>query len=176
MERKELKPKSAPKPDTWVADDKTQMSLTPGSSEYVEYLHDTRLHSNTVNSDVQFSEMKDMTEEHRKEIHDKAVGHVETFARRDENEAYAKGIQMTNDRKQARDKATLMRNKSYALIKKTELDDDAMRMAMKHAEETQTPEDDKKVKRALPKTLENIKYDDGVTEDDYLPTALQKYT
>jgi len=177
MDRKELKPKSPPKPDTWDNDAKAQASLEMGSSEYKEYAHDAQMNSATQQGDVSASDMTHIDDHaQRDEIHEKAVSHVETFASRDKNESHAHGLTARNDRSQATNQQKLMRAKAYAHIKKNDLEAEAMREAMKHAAETPTLEDDKLVQRRLPKTLETIKYDDGITEDDFLPKALKKYT
>lgn len=175
MERRELKPKLPPKKDDWSADSKSQLSLGLGSAEYNEYVKDRHLSSPGEGTNIQAKDLRAMPKDHRREVEDVLAKHVTASAQIQTNGTYAKGIQSGNVTKQEQDRDLLIRRRAYTQRKKEDLDDDATRAATRHAQETATKSDDKAVKRALPKTLENLKYNDGVTEDEYLPKALQNY-
>lgn len=177
---KRLKPKipqgsSSSDSSNWQDDSHEQISLAMGSEEYKEFIHDNQMQSNTDYDEVRRLEIAKTQKDRVRDKHDKHSDHDEKERERDYNEAHPVIMQKTSQDKQKKDRDKLYQRKAYAHIKKEAQNDDAERIARKEAEKTESPEDDKKVERQMPKTLENLKYNDGVTEDDYLPKALKKY-
>jgi hypothetical protein len=99
-------------------------------------------------------------------------------AERDDNMKITQEMKTRNQQSQKQQRDKVNQRKAYTHIKKEDLEDDAMQTALDMAAETETKADDKRMNRRMPKTLETIKYDDGVTEDDYLKAtskAARKY-
>jgi hypothetical protein len=160
----------------WQDDSHEQISLAMGSEEYKEFLHDNQMQSKTDFDEVRRFEIAKTQKDRVRDKHNKATDHDEHERERTYNEAHAKVMREVGTDKQKKMKTKLNQRQAYAHIKKEDQDSKAVSTARKEAEKTESPEDDKQVRRNMPKTLETLKYNDGVTEDDYLPKALRKYT
>ena len=160
----------------WQDDSHEQISLSMGSEEYKEFVHDKQRDSNTDFNEVRRLEIRKTQKDRVRDKHNKSFEHDESERERTYNEAHAVVMRKDGQDKQKKDRDKLYQRKAYNHIKKDDQNDDAESIALKEAEKTETLEDDKKIEREMPKTLENLKYNDGVTEDDYLPKALRKYT
>lgn len=137
------------KPNKWENTDKEQISLAMGSAEYKERVRDLQEVSPDRPDDKFHTE-------------------------REKNlEVQASDVALRNQKMDERND-TAERKYRNQTSKRVQFDD-VKDSAIETAAETETPVDDIKAKRMLPKTLDNIVYDDGVTEDDYLPTVLKKY-
>lgn len=135
--------------DTHQNTDKEQFSLAMGSEEYQ-------------------ARQKDLFENSTKKEDDAFHEKLE-----DSNEVQAKDVR---DRRQKSDEQNDVAERKYRLEEKKRTEfKDAKRQAQRFASKTETKEDDKAARRMSPKGLENIVYDDGLSEDDYLPSALSKY-
>lgn len=146
-------------------------SLAPGSAEYREYLRDKenmdefeqqkfeRSRAYGRSGDVITPNIDKWHEEKAKELANEPV------ERRDERLKEDDGRLSTAERKVSHQ------------IRKDLYKDDVVRMAARRVEHTDTKEDDKAVKRRLPKDLEKQVYDDGIQDDEFYPGAkiLKKY-
>lgn len=160
---------------TWQDDSHEQISLAMGSEEYKEFLHDNKMDDKTDYSEVNRFDRTKTQKDRIQDRHDKATDHDEHERERSFNEAHPVIMRQVGDGYQKKAKDKLYQRKAYAHIKKEDQDKKTTNRAMKEAEKTETEADDKTIKRNMPKTLENLKYNDGVTEDDYMPKALRKY-
>lgn len=148
MSRKSLRPKKNI-PDNWENTDKEQISLALGSAEYKERIADLEACSPDRPDDKFHSDL-----ERRNEIQASDVSKKNRQKDEQNDIAERKYRNQTGKRTQ------------FGTVKAT---------AIANAMKTETLSDDKKAERMMPKNLDNIVYDDGVVEDDYLPTALKKY-
>ena len=148
MSRKVLKTKKHI-PDNWENTDKEQISLALGSAEYKERVEDWQNCSPDKPDDKFHSELEERNEIQADDVSKKN-------RQRDEQND-------TSERKYRNQTAKRMQFKGVKSA------------AISAALATETLSDDKKAKRMMPKNLDDIVYDDGVAEDDYLPTALNKY-
>lgn len=148
MSRKVLKTKKHI-PDNWENTDKEQISLALGSAEYKERVEDLQNCSPDKPDDKFHSELEERNEIQADDVSKKN-------RQRDEQND-------TSERKYRHQTAKRMQFKGVKSA------------AISAALATETLSDDKKAKRMMPKNLDDIVYDDGVAEDDYLPTALNKY-
>lgn len=148
MERKILQPKKRTR-DTWENTNKEQISLAMGSSEYKERQADL---------------LENSAEKPDDEFHVKLENKNEVQA----SDVLEENQQMDaqNDTSERKYRNQMAKRKQFKHVKSA---------AIAAAALTETEVDDKKAKRMMPKNLDSIVYNDGVAEDDYLPTALKKY-
>lgn len=135
--------------DTNENSDKEQISLAMGSQEYKE-------------------RQKDLFENSARKEDD--AFHVELEQR---NELQASDKQAVVD-KQREKTAVSVRKYRLEQKKRSEFKDIKHRGAQL-ASLTETKRDDRAVARMTPKGLEDIVYNEGVSEDEYLPSALSRY-
>lgn len=135
--------------DNWENTDKTQTSLAMGSPEYRERQRDLYQNSAEKPDDKFHLELEGHNEVQASDVSEKN-------RRRDEQ----------NDTSERKYRNQTAKQVQYNSVKST---------AVAMAAATKTPVDDIKAKRMMPKNLESIVYNDGVSEDDYLPSALKKY-
>lgn len=146
-------------------------SLAPGSSEYREYLRDQQgmdsFEQEKYERSKAYSRSGDVITPDKDEWHEEQAQELanEPVERRAERAREGDGRLSTAERKVSHQ------------IRKNLYKDDVVRMASARAERTETKEDDKAVKRRLPKDLEKQIYDDGVQDDEFYPGAkvLKKY-
>lgn len=119
----------------------------PGTAEYEERCEDLQEHDPFRPDDVWHEKEEQENAEHAEELRQKSAENILPEGRR------------------------LYRN---YMMKATQAKA-AKRLVTDAVERTETLDDDRLAKRALPKELEQLNYDNGVTMDDYLPKALQKY-
>lgn len=134
--------------DTWQNTAKEQPYLMPGTSTYEERQEDLQLHD-PFRPDDDF---------HQK-LEKENAGHSVELAEKG-NKAHEHQGGKHNYQQYIRKEAKFAGVKSAA--------EDAARR-------TETVLDDRSVQRMSPDGLENLEYNNGVSEDDYLPKALQKY-
>lgn len=133
---------------TWQNTAKEQPYLMPGTCEYEEYQEDLKEHNPFKPDDEVHVALEEKNAEHVPEMRKKEV--------------------VPEPRQEGKN------NYRRHIMKETQFRE-VKRQAIKQAKKTETLEDDKKAKRAMPKDLENLVYDNGVTQDDFLPKALRKY-
>lgn len=146
-------------------------SLAPGSSEYREYLRDhqgmDRFEQEKSERGKVYQRSGDVITPEKDEWHEEKAQELakEPIERRVERAREGDGRLSTAERKVSHQ------------IRKDLYKDDVVRMASAMAEKTASKEDDKAVKRRLPKDLEKQVYDDGVQDDEFYPGAklLGKY-
>lgn len=146
-------------------------SLAPGSAEYREYLRDQqgmdRFEQQKAERSKAYRRSGDVITPEKDEWHEEKAQALaaEPVKRRDERAREDDGRLSTAERKVSHQ------------IRKNLYKDDVVRMASAIAEHTDSKEDDKAVKRRLPKDLEKQIYDDGVQDDEFYPGAkvLKKY-
>lgn len=132
---------------TWENTAKEQPYLMPGTAEYEERCEDLQEHDPFRPDDVW----------HEKE--------------EEENAEHAEELRVQNGRQSVSEV-----QRKYLRYMSKEMQAKAAKSAVLAAvEATETLDDDRRAKRALPKELEALEHDDSVTEDDYLPKALRKY-
>lgn len=148
MTRRILSPKKN-RPDRRENTDKEQISLAPGSAEYKERIRDLKECSPDKPDDEFHVELESKNEIQAGDV-------LRENQRMDEQNDTAE----RKFRNQTSKRTQFGAVKSAAIVK---------------ASKTETLADDKKAKRMMPKNLDKVVYDDGVVEDDYLPTALKKY-
>lgn len=146
-------------------------SLAPGSSEYREYLRDhqgmDRFEQQKYERGKAYRRSGDVITPEKDEWHEEKARELANapVERRVERSRENDGRLSTAERKVSHQ------------IRKNLYKDDVVRLASKRAERTASKEDDKAVKRRLPKDLEKQIYDDGVQDDEFYPGAkvLKKY-
>lgn len=146
-------------------------SLAPGSSEYREYLRDhkgmDRFEQQKAERSEAYQRSGDVITPEKDEWHEKKAQALakEPVERREARVRENDGRLSTAERKVSHQ------------IRKNLYKDDVVRMASSMAERTLSKEDDKAVKRRLPKDLEKQIYDDGVQDDEFYPGGkiLKKY-
>ncbi len=134
--------------DTWQNTAKEQPYLMPGTSAYEERQEDLQLHDPFRPDDVFHDKLERENVEHSRELAEKA-------GKAHEHQGGTHNYQQY-----------IRKETQYAQAKHTAEDE---------ARRTATQSDDCRVKRMSPEGVENLEYDNGVAEDDYLPRALQKY-
>lgn len=127
---------------------KEQPYLMPGTEEYEERQEDLRMHDPFRPDDA---------------WHDKKEQENEEYAERLAVKASEQKERKTSDRKY-----TWQMGKRDQFLEGKEA-------AIAQAQLTESLEDDKRAERMLPKGVEDIVYNDGVAEDDYVPAVLRKY-
>ena len=148
MTRRILSPKKN-RPDRRENTDKEQISLAPGSAEYKERIRDLKECSPDEPDDEFHVKLENKNEIQASDV-----------SKRNQKRDVENDISERKYRNQTAKRVQFGSVKSAAIAK---------------ALTTETLSDDKKAKRMMPKNLDKIVYDDGVVEDDYLPTALKKY-
>jgi hypothetical protein len=146
-------------------------SLAPGSSEYREYLRDhqgmDRFEQQKYERNKAYHRSGDVITPEKDEWHEEMAQKLagELAKRRVMRDMDEDGRLSTAERKVSHQ------------IRKNLHKGDVERMAAKRAAQTPSPEDDKAVKRRLPKDLDKLVYDDGVEDDEFYPGAkvLNKY-
>lgn len=129
---------------------KEQPYLMPGTAEYEEYQSDLKMHDPFRPDDSFHDNLEKVNENH------------------------TDAIEQRNDASDGVDTSIGKRSYSKRIMKEVQfsrLKSDAAALADK----TETPEDDKKVARAGPDFVEDLVYDDGVTQDEFEPKALSKF-
>lgn len=129
---------------------KEQPYLMPGTAEYEEYQADLKMHDPFRPDDDFHNDLEEV------------------------NESHTDVIKQKNDASDGVDTSVGKRSYSKRIMKETQftrLKSDAATLADK----TETPEDDKRVARAGPDFVEDLVYDDGVTQDEFEPRALSKF-
>ena len=145
-----------------------EQSLVIGSSAYDEYVHDAHMRSNTDFDTVKEYDIEHTNSHYVKERLEKNKSRDRQKQSRSHNARIRTDMRNRNITHQSSGIVKTYNRKSYNHIKKEDLEDDAMDNAMEKALETETKTDDKRLEKKMPKALEKIKYDDGITEDDYL--------
>lgn len=148
MTRRVLKPKRRI-PDNWENTDKEQISLAPGSAEYRERQDDLQENSPDKPDDAFHVNLEERNEVQARDVLKENQMHDEQ-----------------NDTSERKYRNQTAKRTQFKTVKSAAID---------AALATETLSDDKKAKRMMPKSLDSIVYNDGVAEDDYLPTALEKY-
>lgn len=133
---------------TWEDTSKEQPYLMPGTETYEEYQTDLQTHEPFKPDDKWHEQQLQNNVQHKKKLVEKA---------------------------ELQQKPDTGRNKAMLQMRKRVQFDEVKQQAIEAAKETETKKDDEKAARMLPKSLDTLVYDDGVTEDDFLPKALRKY-
>lgn len=162
---------SAGSSDDGEDDAKGQQSLEISSRSYKEFVHDNHMKSNDDYDVMTPAEALKANKQHVRDRLRKAKERASSAKERTDNVQVRERMRVRNAQNENTSNSNVYKRKAYSHIKKEDLQDDAYQDALDRAYETETLEDDKLVQRRMPKTLETIKYDDGVTEDDYLKAA-----
>lgn len=136
---------------TWENTAKEQPYLMPGTESYEEYQEDLQMRD-PFKPDDEWHNKKE------KENAERVVKSTKKYETANKQPNKHEGI----------------RNYNRHMAKEAQFQD-VKRQAIKNAKKTETEKDDKKVQRAMPKDLDKLVYDNGVTEDEFLPKALKKY-
>lgn len=133
---------------TWENTAKEQPYLMPGTAEYEEYKDDLQEHDPFRPDDAWHSKQEEICENHSENLVKKAEKAIECMP--------------------IRQKVIKQRQKTDEINKvRHEIND--------KCEANATKKDGKKTAKVVPDDLDNLIYDDGVTEDAFLPKALTKY-
>lgn len=133
---------------TWENTSKEQPYLMPGTSAYDEYTSDLKEHNPFRPDDKWHDEREDDVEEYGEALAKKAAGAINP---------------------------TTSRRKSILQQQKLGLFRNVKRRAVDMASKTEDTNDDKAAKRMLPDDLEDLIYNDGVAQDDFVPESLTDF-
>lgn len=134
--------------DKWVNDAKEQPYLMPGTSEYKERQEDLQMHDPFRPDDAWHDKLEESNEDLQEALMLKADRHKE------------QSTQKIKTRRQA------IKASEFEAVKHA---------AIAEAAKTDTKEDDKRAAGMRQHDLDSLVYDNGVTEEEYLPKALSKY-
>lgn len=131
----------------WENDTKEQPYLMPGSSEYEEYQNDLHMHDPFRPDDEWHNELEEKNEE-------------QFVPKSEPKEAPSERV----------NRWKFIRQQS-----KASQFDDVKNAATIAAEETESKKDDKRVAHMKKKDLEEIVFDDGVDDEEYVSKTIRKY-
>lgn len=162
--RKRLPSKSTERPKEHWEDSRMGdgISLEQGSAEYKERVRDLQ----GINEHEQ--ERVKKTEDRLKKKYDLKEydeDHKELVER---NEKIPRAIRDKLKKENSKRMSTTERNVSNQVYKASKKKA-VMNRGRKEARKTETKDDDKRIERRLPKTLDRQIYDEGVSRDDYYP-------
>lgn len=149
-------------------DAREQQSLEINSRSYKEFVHDNYMNSHDDYETLTTAQAAKTNKRYVKDREKKAKERMYSAKERTYNAQAREKMRLRNVQNETANNNGVYKRKAYNHIKKEDMQDDAYQESLDMAYETESLDDDKLIERKMPKTLETIKYDDGVTEDDYM--------